>query len=474
MRPLFWTLFGVIFCASELSAQQSVPVFRTKEDSLVYATLQEKLTQLRNQALAATPGTKKYDSLTALNRELAQQLMKVMSTGVVRMRMIYRSDPFLTSYAEMVRTGKPADVRKLSISGNGRKELPDSLFLCINLEELELVNWKLKRLPRKLNSLSHLKEISILNNQPTGQLKLSRNKTIKELNIRGDEGNGHLPRRYRALRNLETLDLSRNNLTKFPNLSGSRELKKVILLFNDLTLDDLKHRQPSSIVEVNLANNKIKYVPASIGAFSSVKKLNFNNNQIDSVSPAIGSLRDLEELSFYKNRLSTIPSAVYALPRLRVIDLYFNDIARADARLGEMKNLEILYLANNRLYTLPPNLGQLAGLKELYLHHNRLSNLPESVGELKGLTVLRINDNQLLEFPQFLYSLDELQNLDISHNQIQALAMNDFAFKKLKIFALVGNPWDEQTRQALPSFAEKLRQNKTVVHLNTYEDTVEK
>jgi Leucine-rich repeat (LRR) protein len=473
MRPLFGTLLGLLFCVTALQAQQSVPVFRTKEDSLVYSTLQEKFTTLRAQIVTETPGSKKHDSLSAVYSQLGPQLMKVMSSGVLRMRTVYRSDPLMTSYADMVRLGRPSEVRKLSIPGNGRSELPDSLFLCKNLEELELVNWKIERLPRRLKRLSHLREIAILNNQPKGHLKLSRNKSIKELNIRGDEANGHLPRHYRALRNLETLDLSRNNLTQFPKLSGSRDLKKVVLLFNDLTLDDLNGRQPSSILEINFANNKIKSVPASIAEFKSVKKLNFSNNQIDSVSPRIGSLKELEELAFYKNRLTSIPPAVYELPRLRVIDLYYNDISQADARLCQMKSLEILYLANNRLYTLPNNLGQLAGLKELYLHHNRLSNLPESVGEMKSLTVLRVNDNQLLEFPEFIHGLEGLQNLDISHNQIQALAMNDFAFRNLKIFSLVGNPWDEPTRQALPAFAEKLRQNKTVVHLNSFEETVE-
>jgi Leucine-rich repeat (LRR) protein len=472
MRPFPWIIFGVLFTFHAL-AQTTVPVFRTKQDSVKYANLQISLTGTRLLAVSAKEGSADYDSLMKKFEELMDENVRMLTTQGVKMRTIYRSDPAFTSYASMITSGKPLEVRRLSITGSGRTSLPDSLFMCTNLEELELVNWRLGKLPKKLGKLKRLREVTILNNQPTKPLKLARNSSIRDLTIRGDEGNNKLPRSYRKLPNVEVLDLSRNNMSAFPHVTGSKSLKKLALLHNEITLYDLRGRQPHSLNEINLSNNKVKIIPESIRAFKSVRKLNFNNNQIDSVSAGISELAKLEEISLYNNRLKKIPEAIYSLPALKVIDLYYNDISKADHRLGEMKNLEILYLANNKLYTLPDNLGQLPHLKELYLHHNRLSDLPKSVGELGELKVLRINDNQLLEFPESVLHLRHLQSLDISHNQIQFISLDKFDFQELKILALVGNPWDESTREALPGFAARLRRNNIVVHLNTFEDTVE-
>jgi Leucine-rich repeat (LRR) protein len=473
MRPFLRIIFGVLFGCSQVVAQTTIPVFKTKEDSVKYANLQATLTSTRLLATSAKPGTAGYDSLMRKFEELMTENMRMLTTQALRMRTIYRSDPTLTSYAAMVKSGKPGEVRRLSITGNGRTSLPDSLFMCVNLEELELVNWRLSKLPKQLNQLGRLREVTLLNNQPERALRFSRNKSIRDLTIRGDEANNRLPKHYKKLKNLQVLDLSRNNLAHFPNLGGSRDLQKLVLLYNDITLEDLKKRQPNSLTEINLANNKVRSIPPSIGAFKSVRKLNFNNNQIDSISTGISNLVRLEEISLYNNKLKNIPEAIYSLPSLKIIDLYYNDISKADPRLGEMKNLEILYLANNKLYTLPDNLGQLPRLKELYLHHNRLSDIPKSVGDLGELKVLRINDNLLLEFPESVLQLQQLQSLDVSHNQIQFISFEKFNFKDLKILALVGNPWDQSTRDALPGFADKLRRNNTVVHLNSFADTVE-
>lgn len=472
MRVFLVVFVGAILGYVEASAQQSVPVFKSVTDSLAFSRVQVMLSETR-ELLSKAEGRSR-DSLVHQQQSLMAEQMKILSQGVLRFRYVFQPSAGMTSYEDLVRSGDPSRITTLTISGNNRRELPDSLFMCTNLEELELVNWKLDKLPRKLNRLTKLRQVTILNNQPTSQLKLSRNKAIKVLTIRGDDGNEKLPTKYRQFRNLETLDLARNYSTRFPNVRGCRHISKLQLTFNNLTLEDLRGRQPRSLMELNLSNNKISAVPASITSFHNVKKLNFNNNQVETVSDAIKSLYNLEEISFYKNKLKSIPEGIYSLPNLKVIDLYFNEIEKADVRIGQMASLEVLYLANNKIYSLPDNLGQLPRLRELYLHHNRISNLPQSVGSLQHLTVLRINNNSILEFPDFLFGLNKLQNLDLSHNQITTLNLEHFDYRELKILALVGNPWDDQTRSALPSFAQRLRSTyRTVVHLNTYTDELE-
>src|SRR5690349_20415657 len=146
MRPLFSIVLGVLFCLSPCLAQVSVPIFSSKQDSASFALTQTRLDKVRRLAAEQPPGTKAYDSLMDLHGKLVQGQMALLSTRGVMMRTLYRSDPTMTSYEEMVKNRKPAEVHRLSIMGNGGKQLPDSLYLCSNLEELELVNWKLHKL----------------------------------------------------------------------------------------------------------------------------------------------------------------------------------------------------------------------------------------------------------------------------------------------------------------------------------------
>src|SRR5689334_14837917 len=207
MGRVIKVVFGLLLGCSQALSQQVIPVFKNPQDSVNYAKLQIHLNDTRELAATETPGSPRYDSLMQKFEQLLTENMTMMTTRVVRMRIIYRQDPNFTNYPAMVRSGKPQEVMRLSIAGNGRTTLPDSLFLCTNLEELELVNWRLSKLPRNLNRLKRLRDVTILNNQPTTPLKLVRNKSIRELTIRGDEAKGHLPSRYNKLRNLQVLDL---------------------------------------------------------------------------------------------------------------------------------------------------------------------------------------------------------------------------------------------------------------------------
>ena len=471
-RPVLVAFFLLIFAVAETAGQQQIPMFKTPADSAEFAAIVSKLKHTEKLMIEADKAGR--DSLMLVRTDLFTEQMRLMSTGVVGFRTIYSPDPSFTSYRDFVKDGNPATVRTLTITGGSMKVLPDSLFLCPNLETLELVNWKLDRLPKQLGKLRNLKEITILNNQPSSTLRLPRNTTVTELNFRGEAGDRRLPRSYRKFRALETLDVSRNQLTSLPNTRGCKRLKRVTASFNNITLEDLRGRQATSLTDLNLSNNKVRRVPESIGRFESLKKLSFNNNQVEYVSNKLSSLRSLEEIHFYKNKLQSIPEPVYSLPKLKVIDLYFNEIEKADVRLNQMKSLEVLYLSNNRIVSLPDNLGQMEQLRELYLHNNRLINLPPTIGTLPALTVLRVNDNSLLEFPPFLFQLEKLENLDISHNEMTSLPLNNFTFTHLRMLSVVGNPWDAETKNALPDWADQLRKKyKTVVHLNTFTDQVE-
>jgi Leucine-rich repeat (LRR) protein len=329
---------------------------------------------------------------------------------------------------------------------------------------LELVNTRIKRLPKRLAAIKSLKKVSVLNNRPKGRLKLGKNKTIETLVIHDDEVN-KLPKTYRHLGGLKTLDLSRNNLSSFPRLKRYSSLRKLSLADNLLTLNDLKQGQPL-LEDLVLTTNLIKKVPDAIGLFTGLKKLNLSANQIESVSPEIGKLQKLEHLSFYKNKLRSIPAEMFTLKSLHIVDLYYNQLEDLDPLIGNWSSLEILYAANNKLLRLPNELGQLKNLRELYVHHNRLTTLPETLGGVDSLRVLRVNNNFLVELPQVLYALKNLENLDVSDNQIQTFPEQLFALPKMKILSLKNNPVDPATKESIILWARRaMVERHVVIHL---------
>lgn len=450
-RHFFFCIFFLIF---QLAAGQSqVPVFRLKEDSIKFEKLQLQLAE----AFKDRTNRKLLDSLITLQR-------KMLEKGVIRFRTIYRPSSTFTRYTDLAKLENLKNVTRLTIADYNGKQLPDSIFLCDNLTELEFVNTRIEKISGRASRLSHLRKITLLNNRPSKRLRLSSNVTVETLVIHGDEL-GRLPTAFRRFKNLRMLNLAQNNLTSFPSVKNCKLLTELILNNNKLTLESLSTRQSISLEELELQFNLIKKVPDAIGSFSGLKKLLLTANQVEEIGTGIAKLQRLEVLSLYRNKLPAIPPALYQLKKLREIDLYYNQIQKLDSRLPEWSNLEILYLANNQLFTLPDNLGSLKRLRELYLHHNRLSSIPSSVGQLDSLKVLRVNHNMLLEIPSTLYNLAAMENLDISSNYIRELNTTIFKYPKLKLITLGPNPWEDSFLAQLPQWAEKLRSRGAIVNL---------
>lgn len=404
MRYGLLVVLGLFF-VSDLKGQ--VYIFKDKKDSLEFAQLDAVLAPQIKRAQAVQD----FGSVDSAFRARS----KFLEGKQYIYRFIINQDRTYTPYHDLHKIANKDSITRISVLGKGRRRLPDSLYMYKNLSDLELIDFKLKKLPKKLR----VQRLSVYNNFPSKPLKLPKNSTITGLTIRGDE-KGMLPKRYNRLRSLHTLTLARNNLKVFPNVEGCKNLKT----------------------------------------------LNLANNQIEAIDPAIATLTMLENLSLYRNSLKDIPDAVYTLRSLRTIDLYFNNLSKVSPAIANWKNLEILYLANNDIYTIPNEIGELRNLRELYLHHNKLSNLPASVGNLVSLNVLRINNNSMIEWPSGLVNLKSLMNFDCSFNQFETLPITDLDFRNMKILSIGGNPWDPTLKPSIKAWVASLRENDTVVHID--------
>lgn len=135
---------------------------------------------------------------------------------------------------------------------------------------------------------------------------------------------------------LESLDLSRNRLTRF-TMSG------VQMVHFSLRKLDLSHNRISSVKslvltglgrlqDLNLAYNQIESLPtktlSEVG--SSLRQLNLKSNRIVSLEPdCFNHLVVLKELTLTKNKLSSFPKEVH-LQTLEVLELNKNSFVQIE------------------------------------------------------------------------------------------------------------------------------------------------
>jgi Leucine-rich repeat (LRR) protein len=450
--------FFVFVCLFQTRAQMSqhgqvrVRVFRAAEDSLQLIAIQNNIDAVLKQKPLRQ---KKLDSLMTLQGKLYEE--------AIIFKMIYRPGRDFIVTDSLLDVADFSGIKKVCVYG--KHEIPAVVWKCRDLEALELVNTSIETLPEALNSLPALKSVYIYNNRIKKRLRLGRNTTVTSLTITNETPEG-LPRSYKKFRMLARLELAENGLTRFPN--GARHNKKLTELSlqrNALTLKD-RIRKHLYLERLSLHDNEITHVPASIKNCRNLKKLNFNSNSISSVDAAIGTLKKLEQLSFYKNQLTAIPEGAYRISTLKEIDLFHNQIEQLDPAFTGWRNLVTLYLSHNKLTALPEDIDTLHKLEGLYVWDNRLGALPAATGNISALKYLRVNNNYLKELPHSLVRLGNLEELDISHNYIAEIPEAIFDYPRLRILALVNNPWNEKMLKLLPLKAEALRAKDVFVHIS--------
>ncbi|KAJ8428950.1 hypothetical protein Cgig2_009821 [Carnegiea gigantea] len=177
----------------------------------------------------------------------------------------------------------------------------------------------------------------------------------------------------------------------------------------------------SSLVSLDLSENRIVALTDTIGGLSSLERLDLHSNRISQLPESIGDLLNLIFLDLRGNNLASLPPSIGRLVRLEELDLSSNQLSSLPDTIGSLASLKRLNVETNDLEELPHTIGQCSSLQELRLDYNRLKALPEAVGKIGSLEILTVRYNNIRQLPTTMSTLNKLRELDVSFNELESV-----------------------------------------------------
>ncbi|KAJ6929649.1 hypothetical protein NC652_013515 [Populus alba x Populus x berolinensis] len=203
----------------------------------------------------------------------------------------------------------------------------------------------------------------------------------------------------------------------------------------------------SSLVTLDLSENRIVALPETTGGLSSLTKLDLHSNRIGELPGSIGDLLSLVALDVRGNQLSSLPATIGRLVRLQDLDLSSNRLSSLPDTIGSLVSLKKLNVETNDIEEIPHTIGKCSLLKELRVDYNRLKALPEAVGKIETLEVLSVRYNNIKQLPTTMSSLLSLKELDVSFNELESVP-ESLCFATSLVKMNIGNNFADM--QSLP------------------------
>ncbi|XP_035839814.1 receptor-like protein 6 [Helianthus annuus] len=278
-----------------------------------------------------------------------------------------------------------------------------------------------------LFDLIHLRTLNLADNDfdssqiPSGIGQLSQ---LANLNLSFSVFSGEVPKQFSQLRNLVSLDLSRNGL------------KMQTFDFQNLVQNSSETLRELFLSEVNIDSE----LPASIGNLTHLNIMDLRECALTGTLPAsIGNMAQLTVMSLSSNKFTgSLPSSIGNLTQLR--ELYLNDngmIGQIPSSFTNLTQIAALDLSDNKITGSLPSLESFSNLTSLSLRGTNFDRwkLPDWFGKLNKITYLDLDDVNLYgEIPSSFFNLTQLETLYLYVDFYLFLSL-----KKLENLDLNGN-----------------------------------
>ena len=287
-----------------------------------------------------------------------------------------------------------------------------------------------------LEHLSALEELNINNNSipiieiesdgalPALKYLYVNNNLLKKLDVGGKT----------SLVNLRVFTAVRNEIAEWPELTGSRRLRELQLANNCLRGIGASVASMRLLKTLDLSNNLLKDVPAQLSEAIRLRELILFGNPLQDApvcalhadtGPLFKFLADLGSASktgralFAGHKLGSIPLQILQtqnVVELTHVDFSDNDLATVPRQISLLTKLKVLSLRDNLLSSVPIEISACPVLHTLNLDRNRFQDIVPNICEISQLEVLTISENKIVMLPYNLCNMVSLVMLDLRGN----------------------------------------------------------
>ncbi|XVF79515.1 hypothetical protein PTKIN_Ptkin14bG0229200 [Pterospermum kingtungense] len=249
---------------------------------------------------------------------------------------------------------------------------------------------------------------------------------LKNLNLNGNQIEGHITRSVINCRDLEVLDLGNNKINDtFPHWLGSLSQLKVLVLRSNHLQGSMQDSCPGlSFSKIQIFDLSSNYFSGALPVrcitnFKSMINLTFNESAMRYMG-----MSDRGDDLFYSYSIGLVMKGV----ELELVKIF--------------TMLTSIDLSNNKLDgEIPKVIGKLNSLKGLNLSHNNLAGcIPTSMGSLLNLEWLDLSSNKLTGMvPESLLDVTSLSFLNLSENQLVGCIPRGNQFNTFENSSYYGN-----------------------------------
>ena len=331
---------------------------------------------------------------------------------------------------------------KLNIAALGLKEIPEEVIKIYDYGSLESVDiTKINVADNELKTISDEvfpdidTEAALREDDDFPGLTFG---ALESLDLHGNQLTT-LPRGFRRLDNLTTLNLSKNCLI-ITNLETIAEME--------------------SLRELRLAENALAGTfPRSLCGLRKLEFLDLHDNAITDIPGNLEEMHSLSNLNVSGNQLVSLPwNAISSIP-LTELDASRNKLRGPVFPLQSftLTTLKFLSIASNALTSLTSTVNlTLPAIQTLDISFNRLKSLPD-ISTCTAMTTLSASNNQLSGIPDDLVTLPQLRTVDLSYNGIRAVEKAIGYMDGLKMLNLAGNPLRQGEKRFLGLETEEMK-----------------
>ncbi|XP_073752646.1 leucine-rich repeat-containing protein 40 isoform X3 [Callorhinus ursinus] len=308
-------------------------------------------------------------------------------------------------------------------------------FELFNLEDLDISNNRLTTVPASFSSLSSLVRLNLSSNQLKSlPAEISGMKRLKHLDCNSNLLEA-VPPELANMESLELLYLRRNKLRFLPEFPSCRLLKELHVGENQIEIlgpEHLKHL--TSILVLDLRDNKLKSVPDEITLLQSLERLDLSNNDISSLPCSLGKLH-LKFLALEGNPLRTIRREIINKGTQEVLKYLRSKIKDDGPSQNDSVETAMTLPSESRV-----NVHAIITLKILDYSDKQTTLIPDEVFDaVKSniITSVNFSKNQLCEIPKRIVELKEMvSDVNLSFNKLSFISLELCMLQKLTFLDL--------------------------------------